>query len=71
MANPKNTAALQELKARFEEADATVLTEYRGLAVEPGASGNVAAGTIRSNVSRRWFLENLTLSLILLHFEKK
>ena len=33
MANPKNTAALQELKARFEEADATVLTEYRGLSV--------------------------------------
>ncbi len=33
MANPKNTAALAELKARFEDADATVLTEYRGLSV--------------------------------------
>lgn len=33
MANPKNTAVLAELKARFAEADATVLTEYRGLSV--------------------------------------
>lgn len=33
MANPKNTASLAELKARFEQADSTVLTEYRGLSV--------------------------------------
>ena len=33
MANPKNTAALAELKERFEKADATLLTEYRGLSV--------------------------------------
>lgn len=34
MANPKNEAALQELKNRFDEADSVVLTEYRGLTVE-------------------------------------
>lgn len=33
MANAKNTAAVAELKARFENSDATVLTEYRGLTV--------------------------------------
>ena len=33
MANPKNTAALAELKERFSKADATLLTEYRGLSV--------------------------------------
>ena len=33
MANPKNTASLAELKARFEQADSTILTEYRGLTV--------------------------------------
>ncbi|WP_080793351.1 50S ribosomal protein L10 [Corynebacterium pacaense] len=33
MANPKNTAALAELKNRFAETDAIVLTEYRGLSV--------------------------------------
>ena len=33
MANPKNTASLAELKARFEHADSAALTEYRGLTV--------------------------------------
>ncbi len=33
MANPKNTASLEELKARFEQAQSTLLTEYRGLTV--------------------------------------
>ena len=33
MANPKNTAALAELKERFANADTTLLTEYRGLSV--------------------------------------
>ncbi|AHI21808.1 50S ribosomal protein L10 [Corynebacterium vitaeruminis] len=33
MANPKNTASLAELKTRFAEANALVLTEYRGLTV--------------------------------------
>ena len=33
MANPKNTASLAELKVRFAEANALVLTEYRGLTV--------------------------------------
>ena len=33
MANAKNTASVAELTARFENADATVLTEYRGLTV--------------------------------------
>lgn len=33
MANPKNEAALAELKARFAETDTVVLTEYRGLTV--------------------------------------
>ncbi|GAA1470864.1 50S ribosomal protein L10 [Corynebacterium felinum] len=33
MANPKNTASLAELKQRFAETDAFVLTEYRGLTV--------------------------------------
>ena len=33
MSNPKNTASLAELKARFEHADSAVLTEYRGLTV--------------------------------------
>lgn len=33
MANPKNTASLEELKARFEQAQSTLLTEYRGLSV--------------------------------------
>ena len=33
MANPKNTASLAELKARFEQAQSTLLTEYRGLSV--------------------------------------
>ncbi|ANE03192.1 50S ribosomal protein L10 [Corynebacterium crudilactis] len=33
MANPKNEAALAELKVRFAETDAVVLTEYRGLTV--------------------------------------
>ncbi|MGJ4069635.1 50S ribosomal protein L10 [Corynebacterium macclintockiae] len=33
MANPKNTASLEELKARFEKAQSTLLTEYRGLSV--------------------------------------
>ncbi|WP_293791641.1 50S ribosomal protein L10 [uncultured Corynebacterium sp.] len=33
MANPKNTASLEELKARFEQAESTLLTEYRGLSV--------------------------------------
>ena len=33
MANPKNEAALAELKARFAETDTVVLTEYRGLSV--------------------------------------
>ena len=33
MANPKNNAALAELKTRFAETDAIVLTEYRGLSV--------------------------------------
>lgn len=33
MANPKNVSSLAELKARFAETDAFVLTEYRGLTV--------------------------------------
>lgn len=33
MANPKNEAALAELKAQFAETDSIVLTEYRGLTV--------------------------------------
>lgn len=33
MANPKNEASLAELKNRFESADVTLLTEYRGLSV--------------------------------------
>ena len=33
MANAKNTAAVAELKKRFEETNAIVLTEYRGLTV--------------------------------------
>lgn len=33
MANPKNEAALAELKQRFAETDTVVLTEYRGLSV--------------------------------------
>lgn len=33
MANPKNTTSLATLKERFENADSTVLTEYRGLTV--------------------------------------
>ncbi|MGP9722545.1 50S ribosomal protein L10 [Corynebacterium sp. AOP40-9SA-29] len=33
MANAKNTASVAELTARFENASATVLTEYRGLTV--------------------------------------
>ncbi|MDO4911264.1 MAG: 50S ribosomal protein L10 [Corynebacterium sp.] len=33
MANAKNTAAVAELKARFEESSSVVLTEYRGLSV--------------------------------------
>lgn len=33
MANAKNTAAVAELKNRFEEANSVVLTEYRGLSV--------------------------------------
>lgn len=33
MANPKNEKSLAELKARFQEADSVVLTEYRGLSV--------------------------------------
>lgn len=33
MANAKNTASVAELTARFEDASATVLTEYRGLTV--------------------------------------
>lgn len=33
MANPKNEAALAELKNRFAEADSILLTEYRGLSV--------------------------------------
>lgn len=33
MANPKNDSSLAELKARFAETDAFVLTEYRGLTV--------------------------------------
>ena len=33
MANPKNIASLAELKARFEQAQSTLLTEYRGLSV--------------------------------------
>ncbi len=33
MANPKNEVALAELKTRFAETDAVVLTEYRGLTV--------------------------------------
>lgn len=34
MANPQKTAALAQLKESFANADATVLTEYRGLTVE-------------------------------------
>lgn len=33
MANAKNTAAVAELKGRFEAANSVVLTEYRGLSV--------------------------------------
>ncbi|MDO5099483.1 MAG: 50S ribosomal protein L10 [Corynebacterium sp.] len=33
MANPKNSASLADLKQRFAETDAFVLTEYRGLSV--------------------------------------
>lgn len=33
MANAKNQADLADLKAKFEEADSVVLTEYRGLTV--------------------------------------
>ena len=33
MANPKNTASVAELTARFEDASAAILTEYRGLTV--------------------------------------
>ena len=33
MANAKNTAALEELKARFEQSNGAFLTEYRGLSV--------------------------------------
>ena len=33
MANAKNTASVAELTARFENASAAVLTEYRGLSV--------------------------------------
>ena len=33
MANAKNIAAVEELKARFEAVSAVVLTEYRGLTV--------------------------------------
>lgn len=33
MANPKNSASLTDLKQRFAETDAFVLTEYRGLSV--------------------------------------
>lgn len=33
MANPKNTAAVKELTARFQNASSAILTEYRGLSV--------------------------------------
>ena len=33
MANPKNVAELEALKAKFDEADSVFLTEYRGLTV--------------------------------------
>lgn len=33
MANPKNQSDLKELKARFENADSIIISEYRGLSV--------------------------------------
>ena len=33
MATPKNTAAVKELTARFQNASSAILTEYRGLSV--------------------------------------
>ena len=33
MANPKNTAAVKELTARFQNTSTAILTEYRGLSV--------------------------------------
>ena len=38
MANPKNTASLAELKERFAEIDAFVLTEYIRSLVGPAGS---------------------------------
>ncbi|WP_297009015.1 50S ribosomal protein L10 [uncultured Corynebacterium sp.] len=45
MANPKNTASVAELTARFEDASATVLTEYRGLTVAETTELRKALGT--------------------------
>lgn len=45
MANPKNAAALAELKNRFADTDAIVLTEYRGLSVAQTTELRKALGT--------------------------
>ncbi|MBZ8177671.1 50S ribosomal protein L10 [Corynebacterium poyangense] len=44
MANPKNEAALAELKNRFSEADSILLTEYRGLSVAQTTELRTALG---------------------------
>lgn len=45
MANAKNTASVAELTARFEDASAAVLTEYRGLTVAETTELRKALGT--------------------------
>lgn len=58
MANPKNAASLAELKVRFAEANALVLTEYRGLTVAQTTELRRALGTdVQYSVAKNTLLK--------------
>lgn len=58
MANPKNEAALKELKARFVEADSVMLTEYRGLTVAQTTELRTKLGAdVRYSVAKNTLLK--------------
>lgn len=58
MANPKNAASLAELKDRFAEANALVLTEYRGLTVAQTTELRRALGTeVQYSVAKNTLLK--------------
>lgn len=58
MANPKNAASLAELEDRFAEANALVLTEYRGLTVAQTTELRRALGTdVQYSVAKNTLLK--------------